>query len=377
MAIDLSKIKSNKQKKEESKVDTFAFLKKDISFKKGFGDKNKETFYNELSLLLNSGVDIDKALDIILEQLKNDKEKDVITQIKNHLISGKSFSESLEMLEGFSPYEFYSIRIGEETGKLEMVLTQLATFYKRKLKQRRQVMNALSYPIIVVITAFAAVGFMMKFVVPIFSEVFKRFQGELPGITKNVIAVSDFVTSYFLLILLFIAGIVALIIAYKKNPTYRKYSALLLLKIPIFGSLTQKIYTARFCHSMALLVSAKVPMLRAIELVEKMIGFYPYEQALSEIREGILKGNYLFQTMEKYPIFDRKMVALVKVAEEVNKMDVVFNELSTQYIEEVENSVSIMSNLLEPLLIIVVGLLVGVILIAMYLPLFQLSTSFS
>lgn len=377
MAIDISKIKSSKPKKDERNADILAFLKKDISFRKGFGDKNKETFYNELSLLLNSGVDVDKALDIILEQLKNDKEKDIITQIKNNLIAGKSFSESIEMVEGFSPYEFYSIQIGEETGKLEMVLTQLATFYKRKLKQRRQVMNALSYPIIVVITAFAAVGFMMKFVVPIFSEVFKRFQGELPGITRNVIAVSDFVTSYFLLILLIIVGIVALIIAYKKTPTYRKYSALLLLKIPIFGSLTQKIYTARFCHSMALLVTAKVPMLRAIELVEKIIGFYPYEQALSEIREGILKGNYLFQTMEKYPIFDRKMVALVKVAEEVNKMDVVFNELSSQYTEEVENSVSIMSNLLEPLLIIVVGLLVGVILIAMYLPLFQLSTTFS
>lgn len=310
-------------------------------------------------------------------KLSKNKEKNVITQVKNLLISGKSFSESLELVQGFSPYEFYSIRIGEETGKLEMVLTQLSTFYKRKLKQRRQVMNALSYPIIVIITAFAAVGFMMNFVVPIFTEVFKRFQGELPGITKSVIAMSEFFTNYFLLILLAIGGVVALIIAYRKQPLYRKYSSMILLKMPIFGSITQKVYTARFCHSMALLISAKVPMLRAIELVEKMIGFYPYELAMVQIKEGILKGQYLYQTMEKYPIFDRKMVALVKVAEEVNKMDEVFNELSTQYNEIVENSMSILSNLLEPLLIILVGLLVGVILIAMYLPLFQLSTSFS
>ncbi|MBP7222208.1 MAG: type II secretion system F family protein [Sedimentibacter sp.] len=377
MAIDISRIKSRKPKKEQESAGFLSFLKKDISFSKGFGDKSKESFYSELSLLLNSGVDVGKALDILLEELSKNKEKNVITQVKNLLISGKSFSESLELVQGFSPYEFYSIRIGEETGKLEMVLTQLSTFYKRKLKQRRQVMNALSYPIIVIITAFAAVGFMMNFVVPIFTEVFKRFQGELPGITKSVIAMSEFFTNYFLLILLAIGGVVALIIAYRKQPLYRKYSSMILLKMPIFGSITQKVYTARFCHSMALLISAKVPMLRAIELVEKMIGFYPYELAMVQIKEGILKGQYLYQTMEKYPIFDRKMVALVKVAEEVNKMDEVFNELSTQYNEIVENSMSILSNLLEPLLIILVGLLVGVILIAMYLPLFQLSTSFS
>ena len=145
---------------------------------------------------------------------------------------------------------------------------------------------------------------------------------------------------------------------------------------PIINGFTTKLYSARFCQSMTLLVSAHVPMLRAIDLVERMIGYYPYEEALRAIAAGILKGDTLSTTMARFPIFERKMVALIRVAEEVNKMDVVFNELSKQYTAELESSVSLLSSLLEPILIILVGILVGVILIAMYLPLFQLSTSF-
>ena len=145
---------------------------------------------------------------------------------------------------------------------------------------------------------------------------------------------------------------------------------------PIINGFTTKLYSARFCQSMTLLVSAHVPMLRAIDLVERMIGYYPYEEALRTIAAGILRGDTLSTTMARFPIFERKMVALIRVAEEVNKMDVVFNELSKQYTAELESSVSLLSSLLEPILIILVGILVGVILIAMYLPLFQLSTSF-
>ena len=118
-------------------------------------------------------------------------------------------------------------------------------------------------------------------------------------------------------------------------------------------------------------------MIRAIDLVEKMIGFYPFEQVMKEIKKNIIKGEFLYETLQKYDFFDRKLVALVKVAEEVNKMEVVFNELSHQYNDEIEGRISVMSNLLEPILIIIVGFLVGIILIAMYLPLFQLSTSFA
>jgi len=377
MAIDIKGIKKEKRRETQSFSIGSSILNKEIGFSKGFNDKNKETLYQELSLLMNSGVDINRSLEIIAEHYKKEKDKKIIKDIKNYLVDGKSFSQSLELIEGFSPYEYYSIRIGEETGRLEMILEQLSTFYKRKIRQRKQVANALTYPLLVVITSIVAVGFMLNFVVPVFSEVFKRFNGELPSITKTVIAASDFFNKNIILIILFIIGLIFSAVYVRKKDWYRKYYSIILLKIPIAGELTRKIYAARFCHAMSLLISAHVPMIRAIDLVEKMIGFYPFEQVMKEIKKNIIKGEFLYETLQKYEFFDRKLVALVKVAEEVNKMEVVFNELSHQYNDEIEGKISVMSNLLEPILIIIVGAMVGVILIAMYLPLFQLSTSFN
>lgn len=376
MAIDISGIKRDKKVESKPFKLNSSLLSKEISFSRGFSDKNKETLYQELSLLMNSGVDINRSLEIVAEHFKKEKDKKIIQDVKNYLVEGKSFSQSLELIEGFSAYEYYSIRIGEETGRLEMILEQLATFYKRKIRQRKQVSNALTYPMMVIAIAVVAVGFMMNFVVPLFSEVFKRFNGDLPAITQSVISVSEFFNKNIIFVILFIVGLVALIVNVRKKEWYRKYYSIILLKIPIAGELTRKIYAARFCHAMSLLISAHVPMIRAIDLVEKMIGFYPFEQVMKEIKKNIIKGEFLYETLQKYDFFDRKLVALVKVAEEVNKMEVVFNDLSHQYNEEIEGRIAVMSSLLEPILIIIVGFLVGVILIAMYLPLFQLSTSF-
>jgi type IV pilus assembly protein PilC len=376
MAIDISGIKRDKKVESKPFKLNSSLLSKEISFSRGFSDKNKETLYQELSLLMNSGVDINRSLEIVAEHFKKEKDKKTIQDVKSYLVEGKSFSQSLELIEGFSAYEYYSIRIGEETGRLEMILEQLATFYKRKIRQRKQVSNALTYPMMVIAIAVVAVGFMMNFVVPLFSEVFKRFNGELPAITQSVISVSEFFNKNIIFVILFIVGLVALIVNVRKKEWYRKYYSIILLKIPIAGELTRKIYAARFCHAMSLLISAHVPMIRAIDLVEKMIGFYPFEQVMKEIKKNIIKGEFLYETLQKYDFFDRKLVALVKVAEEVNKMEVVFNDLSHQYNEEIEGRIAVMSNLLEPILIIIVGFLVGIILIAMYLPLFSLSTSF-
>jgi len=207
-----------------------------------------------------------------------------------------------------------------------------------------------------------------------FTEVFKRFNGDLPSITKAIIGFSDFFNQYFFHLLVVLGAIIGLIYYFRKTTWFRKYSSFLLLKLPLVGKLSSKVYSARFCHSMALLVTAKVPMLRAIDLVEKMIGFYPFEKAMVKIKDGIMRGDFLYESLLQFSFFDTRLTSLVKVAEEVNKLDTVFSELSNQYSDEIEYRVSIMSSILEPLLIVFVGLLVGVILIAMYLPMFQLST---
>jgi len=148
------------------------------------------------------------------------------------------------------------------------------------------------------------------------------------------------------------------------------------LKIPVAGSLVQKIYLARFCNSMRLLINAHLPLLRAIALCRQMIGYYPIESSLQLVEDDIMKGKSLHQSLQQFSVYPSKMIQLIKVGEETNQLDYFFAKISEQYIEEVEYKTSTLSSVMEPLIIIFLGLIVGVILISMYLPLFQMSKSF-
>ncbi|OFX21623.1 MAG: general secretion pathway protein GspF, partial [Bacteroidetes bacterium GWA2_31_9b] len=332
-------------------------------------------FYSELNILLSSGIDVRTAMDIIVSEQTNKREKELFQLLMQRVLDGESLSESMLISGNFTPYEYYSIKIGEESGKMNDVLKDLSIYFTKKIKQKKQFTSALTYPTLVLFTAIGAVLFMMNFIVPMFVDVFKRFKGELPPLTKMVVSISEWFTHYigiiFLLLAIFIAGLYFL----RKKNWYRRVSSSILLKLPLAGVLIHKIYLARFCQSMALLMGAKTPMLKAINLVKNMIDFYPYHQALTIIENDILYGKPLYESMEQFTIFDKRTISLTKVAEEINQLDVVFAKLNEQYSDELEHRIGLLSSLLEPAMIIFVGLLVGVILIAMYMPMFQLGTS--
>lgn len=377
--IDISDYKERVNPLSESgnkKKDFFDFLNKDISLgKPRFNDKKKEKFYSGLSILLSAGVDITTALELAEEQ-QSKKDKEIILKIKNAVLSGTGLSIAMEQTGLFSAFEFYSIRIGEESGKLPEVLSDLAKFYSGKIKQTRQVINALSYPFIVVLFAGGAIFFMIKFIVPMFADVFKRFKTDLPGITQLIIKASSAFSSYLPFIFLFLLLIAIIMITQKHKGWYRNYSSKLILKIPFIGTIIKKIYLARFCHSMNLLLGAKTPLINSLELVTKMVSFYPIEKSLEAIKADIMHGEFLHVGLSKFSFYDRRLISLVKVAEEVNKLDFIFEKLNKQYTEEVDYQTTLLSSILEPVIIVVLGLIVGVILVAMYLPLFKLSTSF-
>jgi type IV pilus assembly protein PilC len=162
----------------------------------------------------------------------------------------------------------------------------------------------------------------------------------------------------------------------RKQNWFREYSSKIVLKLPIVGMLIQKIYLARFANALALLISARIPILRAIQLVKQMINFYPIEVSLKKIEEDVLQGNPLNTAMQCFSVYPAKMISLIKVGEEVNKLDEFFAQISEQYTQEVEHQSSVISSLLEPIILLVLGAIVGVILISMYLPLFQMSSVF-
>ena len=338
-------------------------------------DKKKESFYSELTILLSSGIDIRTALDIIVDEQKTEADRSIFQSIKSDIVGGLGMADAINKSGRFSAYEFYSLRIGEESGRLRDVMADLSVFFSKKIKQRRQLISALTYPTLIVVTALVAVIFMLNFIVPMFVDVFKRFNGEMPALTKNIIALSVFFKAYIGYILLGINLLIAFLYSVRKTESFRAKSSIILLKLPIFGKIIRKIYLTRFCQSMALLLGTKTPMLRSLGLVKRMIGFYSFEKAIDVMESDIMHGKLLHQSMQQFDLFDTRIISLVRVAEEVNQLEVIFSKLNNQYNEELEHQIGMLRSLLEPAMIIIVGGLVSVILISMYLPLFQLSSS--
>jgi type IV pilus assembly protein PilC len=220
--------------------------------------------------------------------------------------------------------------------------------------------------------AVLAIAFMLTYVVPMFADVLKRFGGELPLMTRMVMKLSGVVKDYSLIFILLCFSGGVFIASQRKKIWFRRYSSAIVLRIPMVGSLIRKVYLSRFTNTMSLLIGSRIAMLQAIDLVSKMVDFYPIESTLTDISAKILAGHSLHKALDCHRIYPRKMVAMIKVGEEVNQLDSFFSKVSLQYSAEVEYQTSLLSKFMEPLIIVVLGLVVGVILIAMYLPLFRL-----
>lgn len=368
MSLDLSNYKTEKTLKTNFKIETGNF-----QFSKKLSDKKKEVFYRELGMLLKSGVDFKKALEILSNQSSNKFEKQIITEIKDKVVEGRSIYESMRETNQFSAYEYYSIQIGEETRKLEEVLAELQKYFNRKIQMKRQIISVLTYPAIVMTVTILVLYFMLNKVVPMFSSVFKQFGSELPKSTQIIIKISNHSGTIFGIVFGLIIGFVIVHALLKEKQSYRAITTKMMLRVPYFGSLIQKIYISRFCQSMKLLITSKTTLINSLSLTAKMIGFYPIEIAIETIKGDITRGASLNESLKKHPVFENKMVSMVEVAEQVNQLDVMFDRLTEQYNEEISHQTKMIGVILEPLIIIIIGVIVGVIMVSMYAPMFDLS----
>ena len=375
MAFKLKNIPSKKQKSSTFDIDNI--LKKEISFGNSFSNKKKESFYTELAVLLEAGLTLKDGLTLIAEEQKKERDKSLLNHLIQDLINGKNLSDAIKNQKEFTEYEYHSIRIGEQTGTLLQVVKELGVFFKRKNDQRRIILSALSYPIVVLFTAFLAILFMLQFVVPMFADIFRQNKVELPWITKKIMSASNIFQDYWWLFFMLISGIFVSIQFVKKKLWYQKITTSILLKIPFVGEFIRKVKIAQFTQAITLLMGAKVPLLNGIQLTKKMIGYYPLEIALEKVENDILQGMSLHQSMSAYKIFDRKMVSLIKVADETNQNETIFKRLTEQYNQEIEHKSKMISATIEPFIILILGAIVATILIAMYLPMFKLSTVIS
>lgn len=296
-------------------------------------------------------------------------------RVYDQLIKGVSLSHALQSTGKISMYEYHTIRIGEETGSLVIILKQLTQHFAESIRQKRQLVNTFSYPTLVISTAIVVVLFMMNFIIPMFEELFKRFHGELPALTRGVIITSKFISKYLWGMVLFVLIIWIALFYLRNTDSFRRITSSLILKIPGVQTIIKKMYLAKFCQTFSLLNSSRIPIVTSIQLIQKTIGFYPFEIALIQIEKELVNGKLLHESFRTYDIFDGKIITLTKVGEEVNKLNDIYENLSKQYSEEVQHQVAVLNTVLEPILIIFIGLFVAIILIAMYLPMFQMSNT--
>jgi len=372
MGIKFENISSAPIEKKKASLD---FLNKEIAlFGNSFSNRSKEQFYSELGVLLNSGVNLKMALDLISEMQKKKKDQKLVDDLSLAIVRGSSLSEALQSNKNFSPYEYQAIKIGEQTGELGKITEDLCEYFHRKNELRRQLVSSLSYPIIVLITAILVVFFMLKYVVPMFVDIFKQNRVELPWLTQKIVVASNFVNNNGFLLLLIVVGIAIGMHWASSKDWYYRLKGRLQLKIPILGNYFKKIYLIQFTQAMALLTNAKIPVVNGIHLVRDMIRFYPLAVTLEIIEHDIIQGARLNESFAKHPFYDKKLIALLKVAEETNQTEYIFQKLYDQYSTEMKFQGQMITNAFNFVLTLFVGIIVGVILVAMYLPMFKLSS---
>ncbi len=365
-------IPSNRSvKKVEPASTSWGFLHKDISIGPRFGDKKKEQFFYDLYNLLSSGLELVNAISLLDEEKQNGKNS-IFAEINKIMLSGKSLAEAIQTTGHFSDFEFHSIRIGEQTGKLPNVLGHLKNHYERKNKLKRQVVNALSYPMLTVFVSIGVMIFLLRFLVPMFQETLRVFDAELPAVTQMVIRVSDFISDYSIPSLVLTVSGVLLIYFQRRASWYRKMTASLVVKIPIVGSLVKKVVVARFAQAMYLLFESKVHLMEGLDYTVGMTDFFPFERWIPEMKTKIGRGMSICRAIEETGFFDSRTITIIKIGEEVNDLGTSFKNIADQNGAYVEQKTSTLNTLLEPFLILFVAAVIIVVAIAMIVPIFEM-----
>jgi type IV pilus assembly protein PilC len=345
-----------------------------LGFKSKVTAKDTALFARQLATLLQAGVPLIQAFDIISGSTDNAAVKALISQIKTDVAGGNSLADSL----GKHPQYFDGlfcglVAAGEQSGSLENLLDRIAT-YKEKIEAlKAKVKKALTYPTAVVIVALVVTAILLVKVVPQFEGLFQGLGADLPAFTRLVIKLSEFMQNGWLILLT--VGIVlsyGLKQAKKRLPVVRDAMEKNSLKIPVIGTILEKSAIARYCRTLATTFAAGVPLVEALESVSGAAGNVVFRQATQRIKEEVTAGQQLQQAMANSGVFPTMALQMVAIGEESGSLDSMLGKVASFYEDEVDNAVDNLSNLLEPLIMLILGILVGGLITAMYLPVFQM-----
>jgi type IV pilus assembly protein PilC len=331
----------------------------------------------QLSTMISSGMTLLRAFYVLEDQIENDKLKQTVSAVREDIEAGLAFSDALERHPKiFGPLYVAMVRAGESGGVLEDSLARVANQLEADDSLRRQVKAAMVYPAVVLSFAMIVLIALIAFIVPVFVGVFEDFGGELPAITKFTVALSNFVTGQWYIGL---AGAVAIVVGFrrwKRSSWGRPQWDALRLRVPFkIGDTVQKISLARWSRTFAALYSAGVPILHAIEVTGQTAGNTVVERAMDDVVDSVKSGGSIAAPLREASIFPAMVSQMIAVGEETGGLDSMLNKVADFYEDQVAAAVKSLTSILEPLMIVFVGAVVGFIVIAMYMPMFKVYDS--
>jgi type IV pilus assembly protein PilC len=358
----------NEKKAVGFQVDLFKKGKKKIK------DKDVIVFTRQFGNMYGAGIPIVQALDILTKQTENPSLRNVVGEIKGDVESGMTFAESLKKHpQVFDDLYVNLVAAGEAGGVLDTVLQRLTIYIEKAMRLKSKIKGAMIYPIVVLGIAVLVVAIIMIFVIPVFAKVFTDMGVKLPLPTQLVISFSNFIAGIGGLIIfgLMIAAFVGFRM-YRKTASGHMETDRLLLKLPIIGILINKVAVARFTRTLGTLISSGVPILDGLEICAKSSGNKVVEKVIFDVRKEVTAGKTLSEPMNKYSIFPPMVVQMISVGESTGSLDQMLSKVADFYDDEVDNSVANLTTLLEPMLMIFLGVVIGFIVVALYMPIFKL-----
>ena len=327
----------------------------------------------QLSTMVSSGMTILRALYVLEAQTENKKLQETIVRVRKDVEAGLPLSDALERHPKlFNPLFVAMTRAGETGGVLDAALLRVADQLEKEDALRRQVKSAMAYPLVVMSFSFLVLVALVAFIVPVFVSVFASFGGELPAITKFTVLLSDIVTGYWWACIAVMAGVVTTFRRWKRSASGRAQWDAIRLRIPMkIGEIVQKIALARWSRTLSALVAAGVPILQALEITGKTAGNHVIEKAMADVIANVKAGGTIAGPLQKAPVFPGMVCSMLAVGEETGALDIMLAKIADFYEDQVDAAVKQLTSILEPVMIVLVGGIVGFIVIAMYMPLFK------
>jgi general secretion pathway protein F len=377
---DSPKAASDKLKREGVFLSSLKEVKKDKGrgmFRlRGISTSELAVTTRQFSTLISAGLPLEASLQALGEQTEDPRLSQVLTEVRDRISEGSSLANALtEHSRVFSDLYINIVKAGESSGTLDIVLLRLADFLEKQSALRARVRSAMVYPIFMFLIGSGVLFFMMSYVIPRIAKIFEESSKSLPLITVALIGFSNFISNNLIALLVVLGGIVFIVFRFKKTDRGKEFYDRLIFKVPIFGKIAKLVAISRFTRTLGTLIGSGIPLLEALEIGEAVVGNSVYVQTLSNVRENVREGTSLATPLRESGVFPPLVTRMIAVGEQTGEMEEMLVKIGDMYDLQVETYVSTLTSLLEPVMILIIGVIIGFIVFAILLPIFDLTST--